>query len=55
MRIPARDDVSSLPFRQRLALALAVLFGRDGVTVPLIAEANRAQRRALARKGHPPV
>ena len=55
MQLPARVDVSSMPFRQRLALALAVLFGRDGAAVPVIAEANRAQRRALARKGHPPV
>lgn len=50
MRINAKPDVSSMTFRQRLALALAVLFGRDGVVVPLIAPTpNRAMRRFLRR------
>ena len=51
MNVAARIAVSSLPFRRRLALALAVLFARDGVILPLIVDhVPRDLRRALARR-----
>jgi hypothetical protein len=46
----ARPNLSAMPFRQRLALALAVLFARDGVALPMMTgPLNREDRRAMRR------
>ena len=42
-------DVAGLPFRARLALSLAVLFGHDAIELPVkLPPMNRAARRLLA-------
>ena len=51
MNVAARVAVSSLPFRRRLALALAVLLKRDAVILPLIVDQlPRSLQRRLHRQ-----
>jgi len=43
-------DCSGLPFRARLALALAVLFGSSAIELPVkLPPMNRAARRSISR------
>ena len=49
-------DVSGLPFRSRLALALAVLFARSVIELPVkLPPMNRAARRLLSRAKDRPL
>ena len=49
-------DTSGLSFRVRLALALAVLFGRDAIELPVkLPPMNRAARRLLASSRSRPL
>jgi len=49
-------DVSGLPFRARLSLALAVLFASSVIELPVkLPPMNRAARRLLARGPERPL